>query len=205
MLKSVEKTTIHEIIINKSRFIGIIEPIDDVDMVPVVLKHYQEVYPDATHYCYAYIIGPHEKANDNGEPSGTAGLPMLGVLQKNELQNVLAIVIRYFGGIKLGAGGLVRAYTQATSQALEQGEIVVKEKTPYYAFSFAYPYIGQIDHLLKTRHIPVCQKHFEMQVTYECYVPDPQLFDAISDLTRGQYEKELIRYAYIKKQEVSDE
>lgn len=205
MLKSVEKTTIHEITINKSRFIGILEPIDQIEAVTNILKHYQEVYPDATHYCYAYIIGANEKANDNGEPSGTAGLPMLNVLKKNELQNILVIVIRYFGGIKLGAGGLVRAYTQATTQALDEAEIVVKEKTPYYAFSFDYPFIGQIDHLLKTRHIPVCEKHFEMQVTYECFVSDLQLFDAISDLTSGQYEKHLIKYAYIKKQEVFDE
>lgn len=205
MLKSVENTTIHEIVINKSRFIGILEPIDQVENVPHVLEHYQQVYPDATHYCFAYVIGSHEKASDNGEPSGTAGLPMLNVLKKNELQNILAIVIRYFGGIKLGAGGLVRAYTQATTQALDQADIVTKEKTPYYAISFAYPFIGQMDYLLKTWHIPVSEKHFEMQVTYECFVPNMQLFDAISDLTSGQYEKKLIKYAYIKKQEVSDE
>ena len=194
-----------EIEVKKSRFITCLIPITDKNDVKEKIEQVKKEYPGATHYCYAYILLHDKKCSDDKEPSKTAGQPILNVLEKHHLYYTLAIVIRYFGGIKLGAGGLVRAYTQATSQALEQGEIVVKEKTPYYAFSFAYPYIGQIDHLLKTRHIPVCQKHFEMQVTYECYVPDPQLFDAISDLTRGQYEKELIRYAYIKKQEVSDE
>ena len=109
---------INEIIINKSRFICLTCNIADVNEVNKKLEEIKNKYKDATHYCYAYIIGGMEKANDDGEPSGTAGVPILNVLQKEGLKNVLCVVVRYFGGIKLGAGGLTRAYTKAASGVL---------------------------------------------------------------------------------------
>ena len=108
-MKSIQKEITSEIIINKSRFITILTNINDIDKVKEKLEEIKKKYKDATHYCYAYIINNHEKCSDNGEPSGTAGMPILNVLKQNDLTNILCVVIRYFGGIKLGAGGLIRA------------------------------------------------------------------------------------------------
>ena len=118
MVKTIRTQTEYEIVINKSRFIGILCPVSDVEEVSLYLEEAKELYPGATHYCYAYIIDAFKKASDDGEPSKTAGMPMLNVLEKNGLDHVLAIVIRYFGGVKLGAGGLVRAYSQSVVETL---------------------------------------------------------------------------------------
>ena len=135
MVKTIRNQTEFEIVINKSRFIGLLIPISDVEEVPLYLEEARELYPNATHYCYAYIIDQYKKASDDGEPSKTAGMPMLNVLEKNELDHVLAIVIRYFGGIKLGAGGLVRAYSQSVVETLSHADIVTKVKAPIMRFS----------------------------------------------------------------------
>lgn len=118
----------NEIIIKKSRFITKLIYIDDIDEVNKIIDNLKKEYKKATHICYAYIIDGKEKAVDDGEPSGTAGRPILNVIQKKSVTNVLAVVIRYFGGIKLGAGGLVRAYTNSISDAFKLTEIT-KEDT----------------------------------------------------------------------------
>lgn len=112
--------------INKSKFFSYAYPIFDTARVDEILKNLHEKYKDATHICYAYVldIPKVEKANDDGEPSGTAGKPLLELLKKKKISNTLIAVIRYFGGIKLGAGGLVRAYTNAGNMALDKAKIV---------------------------------------------------------------------------------
>ena len=110
---SIKETTKNTIEIKKSKFITILYRINNVEEVNTILYKVSSKYSDATHVCYAYILNNIEKCSDNGEPSGTAGLPILNVLKKKNLTNILAIVIRYFGGIKLGAGGLVRAYSNS--------------------------------------------------------------------------------------------
>ena len=109
---------INTIIINKSKFIALTYHIDNINEINNLLDKIKKEYKDATHYCYAYILDNNEKANDDGEPTGTAGLPILNVLKKENLNHVLCIVIRYFGGIKLGAGGLIRAYSNATKEVI---------------------------------------------------------------------------------------
>ncbi len=109
MYKKKEKYE-NEIVINKSRFIGVLLPISNEEEVKSLLKDLNKEYPKATHYCYAYKINGKEKSSDDGEPSGTAGRPMLEFLNNVKLENALVVAIRYFGGIKLGAGGLLRAY-----------------------------------------------------------------------------------------------
>ena len=99
--------------INKSKFYGIIIPINNIEEIPNILNNIKNEYKDATHYCYAYILDNIKRFNDDGEPGGTAGMPILNVLENNNLNHLLAVVVRYFGGIKLGAGGLVRAYTNS--------------------------------------------------------------------------------------------
>lgn len=112
-----------EIIIQKSRFITILIPINDILEVSKVIDNLKKEYKDATHYCYAYIINNQRKYNDDGEPIGTAGIPILDCMLKCDLTNVLCVVIRYFGGIKLGFGGLIRAYKKACKSAIDMAQL----------------------------------------------------------------------------------
>jgi uncharacterized YigZ family protein len=107
-----------ELVIRKSRFLGCVEPVSGRDAALARVAELRQQHPDARHVCWALMAGGHSAANDDGEPGGTAGRPMLDVLRHQELEGVLATVVRYFGGVKLGAGGLVRAYTDAVAQAL---------------------------------------------------------------------------------------
>lgn len=127
----------HEIVIEKSRFICTLKKAATEEEAQDFIKETKKKYWDATHNCSAYIIGESgtaQRSNDDGEPSGTAGLPMLEVLRKNNLHNVAAVVTRYFGGIKLGAGGLVRAYTNSVASAIEEAGIAEKVLFGYFYF-----------------------------------------------------------------------
>jgi len=114
----------HELVIKKSRFLGRVQPVDGRAQALQVVAALRAEHPGATHICWALLAGGESAAVDDGEPGGTAGRPMLHVLQQQQLQGALATVVRYFGGVKLGAGGLVRAYTDAVAQALAQAEKV---------------------------------------------------------------------------------
>ncbi|MCK0152113.1 IMPACT family protein [Alcanivorax sp. S6407] len=126
-----------EIIINKSRFITWLRPVADRDAAMAVVEEARQLYPDATHHCYAYLLGNPASAqaamNDDGEPSGTAGKPIFNVIQHKGLSDVLVVVIRYFGGVKLGAGGLVRAYAAAAESVLADVERI--EHVPHFSAS----------------------------------------------------------------------
>lgn len=111
-----------ELLIKKSRFIGRVEPVADRATAQRIVAELRAQHPDAEHVCWALLAGGHSAAVDDGEPSGTAGRPMLDVLRHQDLEGVLATVVRYFGGVKLGAGGLVRAYTECVAQALKQAD-----------------------------------------------------------------------------------
>ena len=162
-MQTITKLETNEIIINKSKFITVITPIKEKREIEIFLKNIKNKYKDATHYCFAYIIEGEEKCDDNGEPSGTAGMPILKVLKINNLTNILCIVIRYFGGIKLGAGGLIRAYSTSASEALNKCEI--KEIKNGFTITITFPYhnLKQIDHLLKNIKI---DKSYENEITY---------------------------------------
>ena len=136
---------INEIIINKSRFICLMYNVSSISEVNLKLEEAKRKHPNANHYCYAYIIGGIEKMSDDGEPSGTAGVPILNVLQKEGLQNTLCIVVRYFGGIKLGAGGLVRAYSKACKEGLITTNL---EKGYLIEIKFEYNKIKDVDYLI---------------------------------------------------------
>ncbi|MFA5407982.1 MAG: YigZ family protein, partial [Bacilli bacterium] len=108
-MKTIKETFKNELTIKNSKFIAILFPLSNEDKIDEIINNLKSQYKNATHYCYAYIIDNIKHSNDDGEPSGTAGQPILNVLEGNDLNNVLCVVIRYFGGIKLGAGGLIRA------------------------------------------------------------------------------------------------
>lgn len=139
----------HKLVIERSEFITIIEPLEDMAMIPEILKDVRKKYPKATHYCTAYVFENSQGSNDDGEPSGTAGVPMLEVLNKHGITNVFAVVVRYFGGIKLGAGGLIRAYAKSVAQALVDAPLLKKILTHNYEVTFNYDQIGLIDRLFE--------------------------------------------------------
>ena len=136
----------------RSKFIAIALPVQSVAAVKEYLETYQKKYYDARHVCYAYMLGPERKdfrANDNGEPSGTAGKPILGQINSHGLTDVLVIVVRYFGGIKLGTSGLIVAYRMAAAEALRAAnviEITVDEKVTFF---FEYPFMNDVMRIVK--------------------------------------------------------
>ena len=198
-MKSVKNISEHKLIIKKSEFICTLIPLDDENLIDTTIKQYKEKYKDATHNCIAYIIGHQERANDDGEPSGTAGLPMLNVIKKQELSDSLVIVTRYFGGIKLGAGGLTRAYSQSVSEALKNAEIVEKHLVPLYKVTIDYGFTKKFEHLLKIHQIRCLNKEYTEKVTYQLYIEDEHFFEIIQELTSNQYEKQFIKKEYLEK------
>ncbi|MCI8777807.1 MAG: YigZ family protein [Bacilli bacterium] len=165
-MKTIKKNVTNEIIINKSRFITKLIKINNEEEVREKLALLKREYKDATHYCYAYITGNIKRFNDDGEPSGTAGMPILNVLENNNLTNILGVVIRYFGGIKLGAGGLVRAYTKAITECLNHIEIVNLTSGINFKIEFTYDFVKKIDNILKNQKITY--KEYDNNIIYEC-------------------------------------
>lgn len=180
-MKSIKKEITNEIIINKSRFITVLTNINDINQVKEKLENIKKKYKDATHYCYGYIIENHEKCSDNGEPSGTAGLPILNVLKQNNLTNILCVVIRYFGGIKLGAGGLIRAYSTSTSEALNKATITNLVKGYNITIEFSYENIKQINYLLKNYHI---KKDYQTNITYNFDIEENKYQEIESEIKK---------------------
>ena len=180
-MKTVKENIENEIIINKSRFITLLIKINNLDEIEKNLKEIKKKYKDATHYCYAYIIGNKEKCSDNGEPSGTAGMPILNVLKQNDLTNILCVVIRYFGGIKLGAGGLIRAYSTSASEALNKTNIVNLIKGYKIVIEFNYDNIKQINYLLKDIQI---KKEYSNTITYTFNIKENSLNKIENELSK---------------------
>jgi uncharacterized YigZ family protein len=163
-MKTIKENVTSELTIKNSRFIAIIYKVNNLHMIKPILKEIKEAYKDATHYCYAYIIDKEEKSSDDGEPSGTAGIPILQVLKKNDLNYVIGIVVRYFGGIKLGAGGLVRAYAKSITNVLEKSIILNLVEGYNITISFTYDNLKDIDYLFKD--CMIIKKSFNEKVEY---------------------------------------
>ena len=189
-----------EISEKKSRFIAHIAPAQTEEEAQAFIEKIKKQYWDARHNCWAYSIGekqPALRCSDDGEPSGTAGKPMLEVLTGQELHNVVAVVTRYFGGIKLGAGGLTRAYSQAVAEALKEANIVEKHLIDVYDVSLDYSFTKKFEHLLKVNTIDCINKEYNEQVTYRLYIDDLSFFDTIQELTSNRYTKEFIKKEYV--------
>lgn len=166
---SIKENTNNEIIIKNSKFICYLYKIKDINEIENYLTNIKNIEKDATHYCYAYILNDLKKSSDDGEPSGTAGFPILKVLENNNLNNILAIVVRYFGGIKLGAGGLVRAYTKSTTNTISNDNIVNLIPGYNITIEFNYNQIKEIDYLLKD--ITINKKEFNNTIIYNIDIP----------------------------------
>ena len=163
-MKTIKNNINSEIIIKNSRFICYLYKIKDINDIEIHLNNIKKENKDATHYCYSYIIDSIKKSSDDGEPGGTAGIPILKVLENNNLNNILAIVVRYFGGIKLGAGGLVRAYTKSVTNTISNDNLVNLVKGYNIDIEFNYNQIKEIDYLLKD--ITINNKIFDTIIKY---------------------------------------
>ncbi len=170
----IKETIEIEIEIKKSKFIGILSPVDSEDKAREFLAMTKKKHPNATHYCTALIIGNTQRSNDDGEPSGTAGLPMLECLRHKDLDNVIAIVVRYFGGTLLGTGGLVRAYQQATNEAINKATLTTPIEMKQYIVTVPYNLNSKIETLLRKK-ADILDIQYEEEVTYT--------FLSIEDLT----------------------
>ena len=171
-MKSIRNNLSHEIVIKNSRFIALLYKINSSNITNY-LEEAKRLYPKATHYCYGYIYNEEKKSSDDGEPTGTAGFPILNVLEKEELNNILVIVVRYFGGIKLGAGGLVRAYNKSVTEALK--EVEYQELIEGYKVEIIFPYNleKQINYILNNSEI--INKSYDQDITYICLVNQDNL------------------------------
>lgn len=170
---TIKENVQNEIIIKNSRFITILKRINKEEEVSFLLAEIKKTYPKATHYCYAYIIDDSEKSSDNHEPSGTAGIPILNVLQKQEINHVIAIVIRYFGGIKLGAGGLVRAYSKSVREALNLVQKKELVKALLIELETNYKDQKKLEYLLKNN--PIIKKEFRENVIYHFLIEEEDI------------------------------
>lgn len=169
---TVNKNTENEIEIKKSKFISKIYKIYNLEEVREILQNLKKEYKDATHYCYAYIINENKKSSDDNEPSGTAGIPILQALEKNNLNYVLCVVIRYFGGIKLGAGGLVRAYTKSVTEGLKKSQIIELIEGYEVEISTSYEEQKRLDYILKEYKFT---KNFNNNVIYKILIPKEEI------------------------------
>lgn len=180
-MKSIINNTEKEYIINKSKFICNIIYVNDINDANKNLNEIKNKYKDATHNCYAYIVDGYEKCSDDNEPSGTAGMPILNVLKNNNLNHILCIVTRYFGGIKLGAGGLVRAYTKSVTNCIDKNNFCTLIQGIELKITFNYENLKQIDNLLKD--IKIINKEFNNDITYTINI-DKNNIDLINSLNK---------------------
>lgn len=163
--------------INKSIFITKLIKVNSLEQIKLELQAVKKEYKDATHYCYGYIIDNYQKSSDDSEPSGTAGIPIMDVLLKNNLTNILCIVIRYFGGIKLGSGGLIRAYSKSVTTAINNA--VVTSLIDGYILKIKSSYKNQkmLEQIIKDYHF---NKEYDEEIKYIVYA-DSKLLNKLKE------------------------
>lgn len=172
--------------VQKSRFISYVNHVENETQAQDFVNQIRKKHFDATHNCYAYIIGEHsdtQKSNDDGEPSGTAGVPILEVLKKNELSDVVVVVTRYFGGIKLGAGGLIRAYGKSATLGLEASVIVKKSVFNCYNLFMDYDLLGTLENYLHQKEIRIKDKNYTDKVDITILLPQNDSENTLKDIT----------------------
>lgn len=190
-MKTISEKITNELIIKNSKFITIIYPITSIENIQGLIDETKLVYPKATHYCYAYIINDIKRSSDDKEPSGTAGTPMLNVLTKENYTNILVITVRYFGGIKLGAGGLVRAYSKSVKEALNIATTIDLELGYRVQITASYSQQKELDYLLKNALI--IKKEYQEKIEYEVLISK----DSIQLL--NNYDHKILKEEYIPK------
>ncbi|MOA06069.1 IMPACT family member YigZ [compost metagenome] len=190
--KTVRKAGDKEIVIKKSRFIGHVKPVETEEDAVSFIEEIKKRHWNATHNCSAYMIGERDeiqKQSDDGEPSGTAGKPILEVIKNQGLKNIAIVVTRYFGGIMLGAGGLIRAYTDGAVAAIEAGEAITRVLHREIYVELDYTWLGKAENELRNKGIRTGETAFADKVTLLCLPLDQEhavFMDWMTDMTQGQ-------------------
>ncbi|MEC0205299.1 YigZ family protein [Paenibacillus lautus] len=190
--KTVRQAGSQEIVIKKSRFIGHVMPVETEEEAVAFIEEIKKKHWNATHNCSAYMIGERDeiqKQSDDGEPSGTAGKPILEVIRNQGRKNVAIVVTRYFGGIMLGAGGLIRAYTDGAVAAIESGEPITRVLHREIFVELDYTWLGKVENELRNRGVRMGETNFADTVTLTCLPLDGDAESFMTwmvDLTQGQ-------------------
>ncbi|MDU5069734.1 YigZ family protein [Finegoldia magna] len=200
--KSIHKSMPSSFIVNKSEFIGNCKFVETEEEALEFVDSIKSKYNDATHNCSAYIIGEDkliQRFDDDGEPSQTAGIPILEVIKKEDLTNVCVVVTRYYGGIKLGAGGLIRAYTKASSDCLNESIIVDKKIFRKFNLEFDYTNVGSIENFLMNNDIYVSNKEYSDKVVLEILLDEEKyenVENKLIDLTSDNIKFTMLEFTY---------
>lgn len=190
--RTVRRAGEKEIVIKKSRFIGHVKPVESEEEAISFIEEIKKRHWNATHNCSAYMIGERDeiqKQSDDGEPSGTAGKPILEVIRNQGLKNIAIVVTRYFGGIMLGAGGLIRAYTDGAVAAIEAGEAITRVLHREVFVELDYTWLGKVENELRNRGVRTGETAFADKVTLLCLPLDGEaeaFLNWMTDLTQGQ-------------------
>ncbi|MDO5690429.1 MAG: YigZ family protein [Tissierellia bacterium] len=188
--KSIHRYGIDEVTIQKSLFIGQCLPVESDEEASAFIEKVKGEHKTATHNCYGYVVGEQiQRFSDDGEPMHTAGMPILNLLMAQDLRNVCVVVTRYFGGILLGKGGLVRAYTEGTKIALDRGKVV--EKEPYHTIQLGLDYglLGPVENYILNQGLYVAEKEYTEEVKLTLYIPErdyERRFVEFMNLTSGK-------------------
>lgn len=191
-----------EIIEKKSRFIATVKPVKNEDEAIAFIESLKKKYWNATHNCFAYVIGEHfqtQRCSDDGEPSGTAGKPMLDVLLGEEIHDTVVVVTRYFGGTLLGTGGLVRAYQASTKAGLEASTVITKMHGHKVSIQTDYTGLGKIQYILGQRGIQILNSEYTDCVQLEVLLPEAEVQNVVAEITEGtngQAQMELLEECY---------
>ena len=186
--KTIYQGNVGEIIEKKSRFIATVRLVESEEEALAFIEEMRKKYWNATHNCFAYVIGEHReivRCSDDGEPSGTAGKPMLDVLLGEELYNTAVVVTRYFGGTLLGTGGLVRAYSKAVQEGLAQSQIIEKQYGIILEIGMDYQGLGKIQYIIGENKIPLLDSQYTDVVTLQVLLPMREKERFVAELVEG--------------------
>lgn len=201
--RTIKENGRYEIEIKKSKFICFLKRVETEAEAIEFIEEIKKEHWKATHNCSAYTIGLNneiQRANDDGEPSGTAGVPMLEIFLKRELKNVAAVVTRYYGGVKLGAGGLIRAYGGAVNQAVDKIGVVERQLHQMIDVVVNYSQSGQVEHSLREANYMIQDTSYTDMITYHCVIPlekEAEFKENIANWTSGAAEIAIIQKAWI--------
>ncbi len=194
----IQQDAVAELEIKKSRFITYLHRSESEEDAKAFIQSIRKLHPNATHHCYAFLIGEQSeirRSNDDGEPGGTAGVPMLECLDRHHIQDITAVTVRYFGGVKLGAGGLIRAYAKSVSHALKEATLLEKRRMKRYVLHFDYALIGRFDHYFREQQLTILDKQYAQDVCY-CYLCEYDNSEEIRELSAGAcipiFEEEIV-------------
>lgn len=200
--RTVARAGVHETEINRSRFICALAPAATEQDAQDFVARVRREHPTASHNCFAYVIGADasvQKASDDGEPGGTAGVPMLQMLTRREMRYVVAVVTRYYGGVKLGAGGLIRAYGGVVGEALDALGTLTRRRFRIATVTVAHQRAGRLENELRATGHTVREVRYAEAVTIEIGLPDAEVEEFrrwLADATAGEAEMELGEEAY---------